>query len=240
MDSPTSRPAQVPLYNGVADFGGSEQESHDGDLELEKTNETGEAGEKTNETTPEDGHTDSAVDTHEALTVPAVIEQGKALGGEIPKPPALEGPAREPLKTQDSSKAVATPCRGGGGGVSTEPIQPPKQWETPSTATSQTPKSFTPTTPVEPVAPNKSPTVPTDQEDDPNKPVPGELRLSQNAINLRLHRAFKHDSKGNCRVLDKIREQWTSRKGKGKLRIQQIFQSCGYDVDRCCSKLGTT
>ena len=60
--------------------------------------------------------------------------------------------------------------------------------------------------------------------------MPGELRLSQNAINLRMHRATKIDARGNCKVGDEIRKQFHTK--KGKLRLQQIFQSCGYNVDR--------
>ena len=67
---------------------------------------------------------------------------------------------------------------------------------------------------------------------DASRPVPGELRLSQNAINCRLHRVMKIDSKGNCRVSEKIREQFHSK--KGKLRVQQLFQTCGYDVELGC------
>ena len=67
-------------------------------------------------------------------------------------------------------------------------------------------------------------------------PIPGELRLSENAINLRLHRVMKLDSKGSSRVSDEIRKQFHCK--KGKLRLQQIFQSCGFNPDRCDKKLG--
>lgn len=67
-------------------------------------------------------------------------------------------------------------------------------------------------------------------------PIPGELRLSENAINLRLHRVMKLDSKGNSRVGDEIRKQFHCK--KGKLRLQQIFQSCGFNPDRCDKMLG--
>jgi len=43
---------------------------------------------------------------------------------------------------------------------------------------------------------------------------------------------MKIDSKGNCRVSEKIREQFHSK--KGKLRVQQLFQTCGYDVELGC------
>ena len=65
-------------------------------------------------------------------------------------------------------------------------------------------------------------------------PVPGELRLSQNAINLRLQRVMKVDSKGNSRVSEEIRKQFHCK--KGKLRLQQIFQSCGFNPDKCDKK----
>ncbi|CAL1174058.1 unnamed protein product [Cladocopium goreaui] len=44
-----------------------------------------------------------------------------------------------------------------------------------------------------------------------------------------MHRATKIDSRGNCKVGDEIRKQFHTK--KGKLRLQQIFQSCGYNVD---------
>ena len=68
------------------------------------------------------------------------------------------------------------------------------------------------------------------------RPIPGELRLSQNAINLRLQRVMKIDSKGSCRVTEEIRKQFHCK--KGKLRLQQIFQSCGFNPDKCDKKLG--
>ena len=67
-------------------------------------------------------------------------------------------------------------------------------------------------------------------------PTPGELRLSQNAINLRLQRVMRVDSKGSCKVSEEIRKQFHCK--KGKLRLQQIFQSCGFNPDKCDKKLG--
>ena len=67
---------------------------------------------------------------------------------------------------------------------------------------------------------------------DPSEPIPGELRISQNAINLRMHRMMKVDAKGNSKVSSQIREQFHTK--KGKLRLQQLFQSCGYHPERVC------
>ena len=66
-------------------------------------------------------------------------------------------------------------------------------------------------------------------------PIPGELRLSQNAINLRMHRVMKVDSKGGSKVSEEIRNQFHSK--KGKLRLQQLFQTVGFDSDRLAKQI---
>ena len=69
-------------------------------------------------------------------------------------------------------------------------------------------------------------------------PNPGELRLTENAINLRLRRVFQPNPKtGEFRVADNIRNMFLDKKGKGgKKKLLQVFQSCGYDPDRVMSK----
>ena len=74
---------------------------------------------------------------------------------------------------------------------------------------------------------------------DTNAEVPkaGELLLSENAISLRLRRVFQPNPKtGEFRVADNIRKMYLDKKGKGKTKILQIFQSCGFDPDRVMSK----
>ena len=61
-------------------------------------------------------------------------------------------------------------------------------------------------------------------------PQPGELLLSENAINLRLRRVFQPNAKtGEFKVADNIRKLYHDK--KGKLKLQQVFQSCGFDAD---------
>lgn len=73
--------------------------------------------------------------------------------------------------------------------------------------------------------------IPTNGDADAPVPVSGEIRLSENAINLRLHRIMKPNSKtGEYRVADNIRKMYTDKKNKNKL--VHLFQSCGFDTDR--------
>ena len=61
-------------------------------------------------------------------------------------------------------------------------------------------------------------------------PEPGKLHLSENAVNLRLRRVFQPNAKtGEFRVADNIRKLFHDK--KGKMKLMQVFQSCGYDPD---------
>lgn len=64
-------------------------------------------------------------------------------------------------------------------------------------------------------------------------PKVGELRLSENAINLRLRRVFQPNTRtGQFRVADNIRNLYHDKKNKnGREKLLQIFQSCGFDSD---------
>ena len=62
-------------------------------------------------------------------------------------------------------------------------------------------------------------------------PKAGGLRISQSAINQRMGRVFQPNKRtGNFKVSKEILTMWHQKSGKTKL--QQIFQTCGYDVDR--------
>ena len=137
----------------------------------------------------------------EGIPVPEV-------GTPVPSPSLC---AETPAKGMEppAEPPVATPCRGGA-----KPILSP-----PGSVGEDSKEALGVISPAT-----------TASSQDPFRPVPGELRLSQNAINLRMHRATKIDARGNCKVGDEIRKQFHTK--KGKLRLQQIFQSCGYNVDR--------
>ena len=125
--------------------------------------------------------------------------------------PALPPDVSKAVESEVPTVPVATPCRNT---VQVEPL-------TPSTAESHgtgivgSGNSF-PGTHLEDAS--------------EETPIPGELRLSQNAIDLRMHRIMKVDSKGNSKVSEEIRKRFHSK--KGKLHLQQLFQSCGYSSDR--------
>ena len=146
---------------------------------------------------------DTPTDHVEGIPAPKV-------GTPVP-PPSLcaETPAEGMKPSAEAAPVVATPCRG-----NAKPIQSPQR-----SLGKHSNGSLGVVSPATTVS-----------SDDPDRPVPGELRLSQNAINLRMHRAMKIDSRGNAKVGDEIRKQFHTK--KGKLRLQQIFQSCGYNVDR--------
>lgn len=79
--------------------------------------------------------------------------------------------------------------------------------------------------------------IPTDGDASAPAPVAGEIRLSDNAISLRLHRIMKPSAKtGEFRVAENIRKMYTDKKNKTKL--VQLFQSCGFDTDRVCFVFG--
>lgn len=72
---------------------------------------------------------------------------------------------------------------------------------------------------------------PAREPDDPDRPVPGKLRLSQEAIASRLRRVFTPNVRGEYKVSAEIVEQWR-KKGKGRTSLEQLFQSCGFSRDR--------
>ena len=62
-------------------------------------------------------------------------------------------------------------------------------------------------------------------------PIAGELRLSENAVNLRMRRVFQPSIKtGEFRVAENIRKMYAEKRSRPKLL--SIFQSCGFDPDR--------
>ena len=118
------------------------------------------------------------------------------------------------------------------------PVPPPKEALLPPVATPCRSVSAVPDSVASPttVSPESLPTPLSEKppllgDENAEKPVAGQIRLSQNAINLRMHRMMKTDSKGNSKVSAEIRKQYTNK--KGKLRLQQIFQTCLYDPDWC-------
>ena len=69
-------------------------------------------------------------------------------------------------------------------------------------------------------------------------PQPGALRISENAINLRLRRVLQPNPRtGEHRVSESIRKMYADKRGKGRNKILQVFQSCGFDADWLMSKL---
>ena len=69
--------------------------------------------------------------------------------------------------------------------------------------------------------------------DDPSaeKPIAGAIRISQVAIESRLRRLFTPSVSGQYKVSSEVVGLWKDKK-KGKPRLHQLFQSCGYNVDR--------
>lgn len=134
-----------------------------------------------------------------------------------PKQPGVSKSSSGPVLSLAVSKAVEPE-------VQTVPTVPVA---TPCRSTARVADSTPSTTNSSP--PGTHPTY--DLEDDSQEtPIPGQLRLSQNAIDLRMHRVMKVDSKGNSKVSEEIRKRFHSK--KGKLDLQQLFQSCGYNADR--------
>ena len=61
------------------------------------------------------------------------------------------------------------------------------------------------------------------------KPQPGKLRVSREALERRLHRIFLPNVKGEFKVSQEIITQWKSKRGKRSL--QKLFETCGYNPD---------
>ena len=127
----------------------------------------------------------------------------------VPTSPAHPLPMPK-VSAEVPAQKVATPCRGA-----------PKQHDPPSSVGSGTPSDQN--------SPSQESEVPSLDDTGAVKPIAGQIRLSENAINLRMHRLMKVDSKGNSKISAEIRKQYHTK--KGKLRLQQIFQSCGYEPD---------
>ena len=87
---------------------------------------------------------------------------------------------------------------------------------------------------MEPVVSNvtsKVPEIPDIRDTKAPKPVAGELRLSQPAIDSRMRRVFTPNVKGEYKVSAEIVQQWKCRR-KGRKSLQQLFQSVGFSADR--------
>ena len=154
-------------------------------------------------------------------------DDGTIFGGdpELPNPPSAQG-----AKKVFAPAPCATPCRG----AAETPKVPDPAAETPKVPD---PAAGTPHTSPKSIegSPKTDVDTPSSEDsagaEDGDRPIPGELRLSENAINLRLHRLMRIDAKGNSKVSDQIRKQFHGK--KGKLQLQQVFQSCGYNPDWC-------
>jgi len=84
--------------------------------------------------------------------------------------------------------------------------------------------------PSPPLAAKPAATVPTAAGGrDGERPKPGQLRISQTAVEGRLRRLFTPNVSGEYKVSADIVKQWRTK--KGKKNIQQLFQSCGFDPD---------
>ena len=68
------------------------------------------------------------------------------------------------------------------------------------------------------------------------KPQPGQLRISADAVEGRLRRFFTPNVKGEFKVSAEIVQQWKTKKGRRSL--EQVFQSVGFNKDRFCRKWG--
>ena len=129
--------------------------------------------------------------------------------------------AKPPAAAPEAVQPVATPCRSAG-------PEPPSDPHHPKTAT-----------PSEPTSAPHDPEIPEIGDASAAIPAAGELRLSQCAINQRMSRCFKPNKKtGEYKVSKDILNMWSSRGGKKKL--QQVFQSCGFDPDRLLGEAANT
>lgn len=61
------------------------------------------------------------------------------------------------------------------------------------------------------------------------RPNPGHLRLSAEAIDGRLRRVFQPNCKGEYKVSMDIVQQWKNKKTRKPL--EQLFQRCGFNSD---------
>ena len=88
-----------------------------------------------------------------------------------------------------------------------------------------------PQTPHEPAPPLDHLEIPLDGDTKAPIPIAGELRLSENAVNLRMRRVFQPSIKtGEFRVAENIRKMYAEKRSRPKLL--SILQSCGFDPDR--------
>lgn len=67
------------------------------------------------------------------------------------------------------------------------------------------------------------------------KPKPGTIRISASAVESRLRRVFQPNIKGQYKVSSEIVKQWQDKK-KGRKSLEQLFQSCGFNVDKGCQR----
>lgn len=67
-----------------------------------------------------------------------------------------------------------------------------------------------------------------------SQPVPGEIRLSHQAMESRMRRVFAPNIQGQFKVSQEIIQMYRSKKGKKTLT--QIFQSCGFNTDHGTKK----
>lgn len=61
-------------------------------------------------------------------------------------------------------------------------------------------------------------------------PTPGVPRISAEAASARLRRVMEPNIQGQYKVSAEIVAQWKNKK-KGRKGLEQLFQSCGFDVD---------
>ena len=76
--------------------------------------------------------------------------------------------------------------------------------------------------------------VPTMGDQNATQPTAGKLRVSESALYHRMYRVF-HPRNGNKKVSDAMIKQW-DKGGKSRKNLQQVFQACGYNPDRCWAK----
>lgn len=65
------------------------------------------------------------------------------------------------------------------------------------------------------------------------KPKPGRIRINASAVESQLRRVFQPSIRGQFKVSAEIVKQWNDKK-KGRKRLEQLFQSCGFNVDKGC------
>ena len=182
------------------------------------------------------------VAVEDPYAMPVAVQDPYAMPEEAESDPApsVERPSVDWVEVADKKvgleapRPVATPQRGVHEGVESDlPAASCSGKATRSVGPAANPSPTAPSeclsaTDTSPATPATD--IPDEDDSQASRPEAGALRLSKEAIDMRLRRIMTPNSKGEYQVSPEVLKRYHSKKGKGTLR--QLFQSCGWDKER--------